>query len=201
MSYPRSCCRTVPGGPHLNHCVEGIPEAHGLRQASAVAVSISREVHGAVDAEMSKAVAKHGGMQTPAGGALSDNECLVILVEEIGEVARAMTYDEGDPGNLDKEILQVGTMALAWLQGRRLKREAELRDERHEMWRYGSDVPTRVMNGLGETVHDVSGKAVMEVPAIKVFDKLKEDTGEIKRPCFHQEMIVVHSGGCGLCAE
>ena len=37
---------------------------------------------------------KHNGL-TPYNHALSDGGRLVVLAEEIGEVARALTYDEG----------------------------------------------------------------------------------------------------------
>lgn len=175
----KDCCHSWEGHPHVDGCAVAVAERMGI-VVGTVAVRIRPELHRAVEAEMSKAVAKHGGMQTPAGGALSDGECLVILVEEIGEVARAMTYDEGDPDNLDKEIIQVATMALAWLEGRILKREAAFRDERYEVRHDGGDHPIRVMNGLGETVHG-NGYATAEAPDVplKVYDKLKQDTGEL----------------------
>jgi hypothetical protein len=39
---------------------------------------------------------------------------LAILGEEFGEVCRALTYDEGNPEHLKKELIQVAAMALAW---------------------------------------------------------------------------------------
>ena len=72
----------------------------------------------ALNAEIMRAIAKHGWQQTPLNPDMSENEKLIILVEEIGEVARAMTYDEGDPDKLTKELIQVAAMALAWAEAR-----------------------------------------------------------------------------------
>lgn len=70
----------------------------------------------ALDATMLHAVAKHGWAQTPLNPARKDVDNLPILVEEIGEVARAMTYDEGDRDKLVKELLQTAAMALSWAE-------------------------------------------------------------------------------------
>ena len=64
--------------------------------------------------EYNRAHEKHNGL-TPYNHALSDGGRLVVLAEEIGEVARALTYDEGDEDNLVEELIQVATVALAWL--------------------------------------------------------------------------------------
>lgn len=72
----------------------------------------------ALNAEILAAIAKHGWEQTPLNPNMSENEKLIILVEEIGEVARAMTYDEGDGNKLTRELIQVATMALAWAEAR-----------------------------------------------------------------------------------
>jgi hypothetical protein len=64
--------------------------------------------------EMERAIAKHGVLQTPVNPKMFDEAKLVILVEELGEVARAMTYDEGDRDQLKKELLQVSAMAGMW---------------------------------------------------------------------------------------
>ena len=45
-----------------------------------------------------------------------DTTKLVVLVEEVGEVARAMTYDNGDRGQLVRELLQVAAVAAGWAQ-------------------------------------------------------------------------------------
>jgi hypothetical protein len=63
-----------------------------------------------------KADAKHGpnGIeQIPA----DDPRWLSILVEEIGEVAHALTYDATD-ASLDDELLDVLAVASAWLSAR-----------------------------------------------------------------------------------
>lgn len=65
-------------------------------------------------AEMARAIEKHGKQQTPINSQMNDREKLVILVEEVGEVARAMTYDEGDAAELKAELLQVAAMAGMW---------------------------------------------------------------------------------------
>lgn len=69
---------------------------------------------GAIRAEYARAVEKHGWKQTPANPDMFDSAKLIILVEEIGEVARAMTYDEGNKSQLRDELLQVATMAFLW---------------------------------------------------------------------------------------
>jgi hypothetical protein len=64
-----------------------------------------------------KADAKHGANgieQIPA----DDPRWLTILVEEIGEVAHALTYDATD-SDLDAELLDVLAVASAWLSARR----------------------------------------------------------------------------------
>lgn len=64
--------------------------------------------------EMLRAIEKHGKQQTPINSGMPSREKLVILVEEIGEVARAMTYDEGSNSGLKSELLQVAAMAGMW---------------------------------------------------------------------------------------
>ena len=76
------------------------------------AISIS-----AIQAEMTGAIAKHGALMTPLNPEMTNEAKLVILVEEVGEVARAMTYDNGgDKDALVRELIQVTAMALAWAQ-------------------------------------------------------------------------------------
>jgi NTP pyrophosphatase (non-canonical NTP hydrolase) len=70
----------------------------------------------ALHATMVHAIAKHGWAQTPLNPARKDVDNLPILVEEIGEVARAMTYDEGSNDALVKELLQTAAMALSWAE-------------------------------------------------------------------------------------
>lgn len=70
-----------------------------------------------VEKERDDAIKKHGYQNTPAWPFMSDKDRLVILIEEVGEVARAMTYDEGDRNKLIAELVQVSTMALMWTEG------------------------------------------------------------------------------------
>lgn len=67
--------------------------------------------------ERDRAINKHGFEQTPASRTMSPEKKLVILAEEFGEVARAMTYDEGDRDKLREELVQLGTMAFMWVEG------------------------------------------------------------------------------------
>lgn len=67
-----------------------------------------------VVAEIQRAHDKHGP-ESMASPRLQQGTRLAILVEEVGEVARAMTYDEGDEANLREELVQVAAMALSWL--------------------------------------------------------------------------------------
>lgn len=70
----------------------------------------------AIQAELTRAVAKHGHARTPLDPTRTAGDNLTVLVEEVGEVARAMTYDEGDPARLHAELVQVAAMAAAWAQ-------------------------------------------------------------------------------------
>ena len=49
----------------------------------------------------------------------TDAKRLAILVEEVGEVAHAMTYDAADEDELMKELVQVAAVAIAWVESRR----------------------------------------------------------------------------------
>lgn len=72
--------------------------------------------HSAIDAAFIMAQMKHNG-RTPASAQMSDGERLAILMEEVGEVARELTYDSG--GNKDKivrELIQVAAMAAGWAE-------------------------------------------------------------------------------------
>jgi NTP pyrophosphatase (non-canonical NTP hydrolase) len=48
----------------------------------------------------------------------TDEHWLVILTEEIGEVARAM-FEGDDPGHLDDELTQSAAVIVAWLESRK----------------------------------------------------------------------------------
>ena len=66
-----------------------------------------------------------------------DPHWFVILSEEMGEVARAV-YERDDPGELEKEIVQVAAVAFAWLEDMmgRPGRFAEMEDELGEQFEF-----------------------------------------------------------------
>ncbi|MCA1624181.1 MAG: hypothetical protein LC778_10340 [Acidobacteria bacterium] len=71
----------------------------------------------AITAEVMRQSAKHGPKAILApDGTKTDDERFNDLIEEIGEVARARTYDEGDTDKLVKELIQVAAIAAAWAQ-------------------------------------------------------------------------------------
>lgn len=74
-----------------------------------------------VETEFKRAVAKHGVHQTPADPDMRSEEAFIILSEEVGEVARALTYDEGSEENAVDELVQVAAMAIAMATGIRLR--------------------------------------------------------------------------------
>lgn len=76
---------------------------------------IDSEIHERINDEFARAYAKHA-RKTPRSHSVGDAASLVVLVEEVGEVARAMTYDEGNLDNLADELIQVATMAAAWAE-------------------------------------------------------------------------------------
>ena len=59
------------------------------------------------------------GDRTPAGDSLTDGGRLTVLVEEVGEVARAM-LDDPSGGRLlagiEDELVQVAAVCVAWLE-------------------------------------------------------------------------------------
>lgn len=52
---------------------------------------------------------------------------LPVLIEEVGELARAM--NEADEANFKEELVQVAAVAIAWLAG---IEEKDLRSDRHQ---------------------------------------------------------------------
>lgn len=68
----------------------------------------------ALKEEIQRAMDKHGWEQTPLNPGMFPSQKLIICVEEVGEVARAMTYDEGSQENLKKETLQAAAMFYSW---------------------------------------------------------------------------------------
>ncbi len=83
--------------------------------------------------ELKRAAFKHGMENTPVANQDSN---LKVLIEEMGEAAevcichhmmvragkisRFLTYDEGDKEKLEAELIQVATMAAAWVVGLRM---------------------------------------------------------------------------------
>jgi hypothetical protein len=67
--------------------------------------------------EYSRAAAKHPGMTLECDGH-TDSTRLFALVEEIGEVAACLTYDNdaetGHGSDLESEVVQVIALSLAW---------------------------------------------------------------------------------------
>lgn len=68
----------------------------------------------AMRVEYDRARAKHGDC-TLDGDGLDDIQRYCALLEEVGEVARTMTYDQDHAGELAGEVTQCGALALAWL--------------------------------------------------------------------------------------
>ena len=75
------------------------------------------DVLGAALEEYGRAVEKHPGMTLECDGH-TDATRLFALVEEIGEVAACLTYDNdaetGHGSDLESEVIQVVALALAW---------------------------------------------------------------------------------------
>jgi hypothetical protein len=63
--------------------------------------------------EYDRAVLKHPGM-TLDQDAPTDEQRAAAVVEELGEVARALTYDRDHAGELEVELAQLGALAAAW---------------------------------------------------------------------------------------
>lgn len=86
-------------------------DGDGSRQA------FTRVLRQDVQGEWERANRKHNG-NTPANHAMPDMDRAAILIEEVGEVARALTPDADTPtghaGNLRDELVQVAAMAVAW---------------------------------------------------------------------------------------
>ena len=88
--------------------------AQDVRGDAATELDVWEEVR----AELDRAHRKHDGM-TPLHPDMRDMDRAVILLEEVGEVARALTPDAhtstGHAGDLADELIQVAAMATAWL--------------------------------------------------------------------------------------
>lgn len=71
----------------------------------------------AINLELEAAISKHGFSRTPLDPARDPRDDLVVLTEEVGEVARALTYDNGNVTDYQDELIQVAAMALAMVIG------------------------------------------------------------------------------------
>lgn len=76
-----------------------------------------KEALGAIVFERMSQEKKHGD-ESCASPSNTDAKRLAILVEEVGEVAKAMTYDNGNEDELQKELVQVAAVCVAWLESR-----------------------------------------------------------------------------------
>lgn len=75
-------------------------------------------VEKATHTRIAEAIGKHGLEQTPLSPAMDPMEKLTILVEEVGEVAKALTYDNRNGtesrATLCLELEQVIAVATMW---------------------------------------------------------------------------------------
>lgn len=74
----------------------------------------------AIQAEATRAHLKHG-THSMIGTKYTNTDRLAILMEEVGEVAHELTYDQGGTGEgqhdeLVKELIQVAAMAASWIE-------------------------------------------------------------------------------------
>lgn len=81
-----------------------------------MAQSIDHDILAEVSAEAIRALGKHGLENTPLNPQMDRRDKLVILAEELGEVARCLTYDQDHAGDLGQELVQLATMALMWAE-------------------------------------------------------------------------------------
>jgi hypothetical protein len=87
--------------------------------AAVPALVLSDITLSAIQAEATRAHLKHGE-HSMLGPARTNTERLAILVEEVGEVAHELTYDQGGAESrrdeLVKELIQVAAMAASWVE-------------------------------------------------------------------------------------
>jgi hypothetical protein len=93
--------------------------ATGLRVSGTPAsprLALSEITLAAIQAEATRAVAMHGDHSMP-GPHYTPGDRLAILMEEVGEVAHELTYDQpGDRDKLVRELIQVAAMAASWVE-------------------------------------------------------------------------------------
>ena len=81
-----------------------------MSEATIPRLVLSEITLSAIQAEATRAHLKHGEQY-------SSGERLAILVEEVGEVAHELTYDQsGDRDKLVRELIQVAAMAASWVE-------------------------------------------------------------------------------------
>jgi hypothetical protein len=87
-----------------------------------VALVLSGATLSAIQAEATRAHLRHGEYSM-LGSRYTSGDRLAILVEEVGEVAHELAYDQGGPGvgegrrdELVKELIQVAAMAASWVE-------------------------------------------------------------------------------------
>lgn len=88
-----------------------------IARAASILLSPDLDVPALALEEYSRATKKHPGMTLECAGH-TDATRLFALVEEIGEVAACLTYDNdaetGHNSDLESEVIQVIALALAW---------------------------------------------------------------------------------------
>lgn len=67
-----------------------------------------------LQAEAARAHRKHGSMSL-LGDDLRPLGRIGALIEEVGEVAKELTYDGQTEGGLEKELIQTANVALSWV--------------------------------------------------------------------------------------
>lgn len=76
---------------------------------------LSEKIISEIRAERQHSIDKHGenSMEYLKG---SDTSWLAILVEEVGEAAKSLTYDNQDNENLRDELIDIIAVASAWVE-------------------------------------------------------------------------------------
>ncbi len=104
-----------------------MPSSEEMQQFADKLVNDITWMTGAVNAssdilsELQRAVEKHGFDKTPMNPDMDRRDAFIILSEEVGEVARALTYDGVNRHKLEEELIQVAAMSVAMLIGIRGK--------------------------------------------------------------------------------
>lgn len=109
---------TEPQGSTSPIGVKTVGDGHGtLDEATELelaAFDMLDDTLGDVIIELQSAVEKHSILRTPFNPEMDVRDAYIILAEEVGEVARGLTYDEGgDELKLYDELVQVAAMASA----------------------------------------------------------------------------------------